>query len=806
MHPSNSRPGLAKSSSIPKPSSSQTGDLLKVDFPLYAGYLEKWTNYVKGGWRRRYFVLFNGDLKYFIDRNSSSSHSRGSIHLKDVELSQDKYDQSRFTLQFDRGNQTLHLRAPSPKEKMNWVSAILQSRGLLVNMASHLESLERTTTNNPIDMMKELALQSTSYSIEMDKHFKTLQQSQSHGEEQAAFMEHATKLRWCLMKMSNNLQEVVNIVTAIQDKNVFLTETLQKATENDNEGYNEDKEDMQDPPSEYVPQRKLSNPLPPTTELVSSGSSQTSSSSLAPPGTKAKPSGQSQGQATRSSKHLRSPPRSLLPTGAVSNDDEEFFDVEDEVDSSAVDDSQPSSQNKPEPPIKEQEDLLSSDDDDTEDFSSPDEGTGPESKKKKKEKTVVVKKEKSLEAGPPPSAEPKEEVTVELTLANSLKQKRTRLPANQTTQKFSLWELVKEAVGKDITKITLPVILCEPLSFLQRFAEEFQYANLLESAAAASEPELKLLYVCAWATSAYSTTDERIGKPFNPVLGETYELVDRDGKFRFLSEQVSHHPPACAVHVESPTYNFWTDLVVNNKFWGKSLECLPIGTINLKYKTGEHFVWNKITTCVYNILFGTPYIDHYGQIEIKNLNGPETATVEFVKRGWWNDNAFEVRGEVRDKNGQVAYTIVGKWNDIVTATNTRTNKTFDVWKAEPRPPFYKQQYHFSNFSMWLNQLAEPGATTVPPNLMPAPSDARFRPDARALELGDLDLAGKEKTRVEIKQRAARTQREKSGQEWEPRWFEFVPQSTELSSGFWRYKGGYWESRHNMKYQNCPDLF
>jgi hypothetical protein len=30
----------------------------------------------------------------------------------------------------------------------------------------------------------------------------------------------------------------------------------------------------------------------------------------------------------------------------------------------------------------------------------------------------------------------------------------------------------------------------------------------------------------------------RTKKPFNPILGETYEYIDRDGKFKYFAEQV----------------------------------------------------------------------------------------------------------------------------------------------------------------------------------------------------------------------------------------------------------------------------
>lgn len=47
------------------------------------------------------------------------------------------------------------------------------------------------------------------------------------------------------------------------------------------------------------------------------------------------------------------------------------------------------------------------------------------------------------------------------------------------------------------------------------------------------------VYIAAFAVSAYSSTYHRAGcKPFNPVLGETYECERPDRGFRFISEQV----------------------------------------------------------------------------------------------------------------------------------------------------------------------------------------------------------------------------------------------------------------------------
>lgn len=43
-------------------------------------------------------------------------------------------------------------------------------------------------------------------------------------------------------------------------------------------------------------------------------------------------------------------------------------------------------------------------------------------------------------------------------------------------------------------------------------------------------------------------------KPFNPILGETFEFVSKD--WRYMSEQVSHHPPITAYHVEGKGFTF----------------------------------------------------------------------------------------------------------------------------------------------------------------------------------------------------------------------------------------------------------
>jgi oxysterol-binding protein 1 len=112
-------------------------------------------------------------------------------------------------------------------------------------------------------------------------------------------------------------------------------------------------------------------------------------------------------------------------------------------------------------------------------------------------------------------------------------------------------------IGKDMTKMTLPVSFNEPTSLLQRVAEDMEYSDLLDFAADRADSMERMVYVAAFAASEYASTIGRVAKPFNPLLGETFEYVRPDKGYRFFVEQVSHHPPIGAAHAESANWDYY---------------------------------------------------------------------------------------------------------------------------------------------------------------------------------------------------------------------------------------------------------
>ncbi|KAG5513323.1 hypothetical protein PMAC_001386 [Pneumocystis sp. 'macacae'] len=334
--------------------------------------------------------------------------------------------------------------------------------------------------------------------------------------------------------------------------------------------------------------------------------------------------------------------------------------------------------------------------------------------------------------------------------------------------KLSLWG---NMIGKDVTKITLPVSFNEATSLLQRVAEDMEYIDLVDIAVTLPESCDRMLYVAAFAISEYSSTINRIAKPFNPLLGETYEYCRPDKRYRFIVEQVSHHPPISAAHAESSNWEYWGESRVSSRFCGRSFDINPLGTWFLKLRNNsgldELYTWKKVTTSVVGIITGLPTVDNFGEMLIKNHTVGDVCSIDFKRRGWRGDGAYQIEGIVRDAKGIVRWSIGGYWNDKLYAKRISGNSSISdtallLWEIHERPP---APFNLTPFAITLNALPESLKRWLPP------TDTRLRPDQRAMENGYYEFAAKEKERLENKQRAARKERELKGEKYLPRWFQ-----------------------------------
>lgn len=385
--------------------------------------------------------------------------------------------------------------------------------------------------------------------------------------------------------------------------------------------------------------------------------------------------------------------------------------------------------------------------------------------------------------------------------------RRAVIPSDSTGMPpISLWSILKNAIGKDLSRIPVPVNYSEPLSMLQRLCEEMEYSELLDQAWSQDDPQVRVQLVAAFAASSYASTDGRTTKPFNPLLGETFEYVCKEKGFRYIAEQVSHHPPISACHCESSHYSLWAEVNVASRFWGKSMELTPEGHTHLILKgkgpngADEHYSWKKVKSSVNNIVVGKLWLDHYGEMNIQCHTTGVKCTLEFKATGWRTVEPKRIVGQAITPDGTVTHEIAGFWNSRLTSTAVATGEEFDLWRRRALPPNAAVMYKFSTFAMTLNELT--------PDLQAhlAPTDSRLRPDQRAMEEGDFEAANKLKVQLEERQRATRKMLEAQGLCLPPpRWFSKTTDSNTEAS-YWKFNDQYWECRATSEWTDVPTIF
>ncbi|KAJ1610333.1 oxysterol binding protein 1A-like pleckstrin homology domain-containing protein [Cryptosporidium canis] len=270
---------------------------------------------------------------------------------------------------------------------------------------------------------------------------------------------------------------------------------------------------------------------------------------------------------------------------------------------------------------------------------------------------------------------------------------RMTLPFLQQKPRFSLWASIKESITKDISRITVPIQFNEPTSLLQRLAEDFRYSSILENAAFYNSSIDRLREITIFSITPYVSSVGRIFKPFNPLLGETFEFSHRG--FRFIAEQVGHHPPITAFYVEhhptdnnaetpkighkiNPLYSAWGHVGNKSRFTGQSLELTVLGNVNIALNGDDYYTFNRPKLLIHNIIFGKLWIEIVGISIIKNKKTSEFSLIEYQKGGWFSNDLFNIKGFVFDKYGRPIYKIGGKWDSKIWYESCKLESEYEV--------------------------------------------------------------------------------------------------------------------------------
>ena len=81
-----------------------------------------------------------------------------------------------------------------------------------------------------------------------------------------------------------------------------------------------------------------------------------------------------------------------------------------------------------------------------------------------------------------------------------------------------------------------------------------EYNHLLDKACQETDEYKRIALVAIHAVTTMTPVEKTTTKPFNPLLGETYEFCNEN--FEYLAEQVSHHPPVTACYCKGKKHNY----------------------------------------------------------------------------------------------------------------------------------------------------------------------------------------------------------------------------------------------------------
>ena len=751
----------------------------KSESDHFKGWLWKWTNYIKG-YQRRWFVLYNGLLSYYRSQAEMAHTCRGTINLAGAYIATE--DSCNFIVS-NGGAQTFHLKASSEVERQRWVTALELAK---VKASQMMDSGDDSSDEENDILIVDIPPDGDVHAnptidIERTDLYSTLKTLTSKLDDLVTcndlISKHGGALQRALAELeiadstavgSNALSFTGKIKTVNERATLFrITSTamLKACSEFLQLAQTQGKRWHK----AIVHEREQRIRLQDTVEVLA----------------------KQHNTLERAIQGDSGPPR----IGEKKEVKQEFDDISDE-DEEFVDASD-----------KAFETVL----------------VGGEHKKTLSNSTSVPLTPTTVTKDEPPESA-KELVVV--TKKQHQRVYRTSIP-EKPNYSLNLWSIMKNCIGKDLSKIPMPVNFNEPISFLQRICEDLEYFSLLDKASKCMNSQEQMAYLVAFSVSTYASTLNRTGKPFNPLLGETFEYDRTDDLgFKLICEQVSHHPPVAAMHADSSNcgtnsgWSYWTEYSLTSKFRGKYLNVNPLGRVHVKFHdTGHHYTWHKVTTTVHNIIVGKLWVDQSGDAEIVNH-----ATGDYCKHKYFpysyfsRDTPRKVSGIIMDKNDKPYYVMSGTWDShidcakIESVNNAnrskplyKTHRAKRLWQKNSLPIRAEKMYFFSSFTLTLND-DEPDT---------APTDSRLRPDQRMMELGNWDKANELKLALEDAQRKRRRQREaevagkkaagQAVEPYKPLWF-VKRQCEHTDDVSYVFEGKYWKHKETKDWSKCLAIF
>ncbi|GAA5862048.1 hypothetical protein JCM8547_001569 [Rhodosporidiobolus lusitaniae] len=226
----------------------------------------------------------------------------------------------------------------------------------------------------------------------------------------------------------------------------------------------------------------------------------------------------------------------------------------------------------------------------------------------------------------------------------------------------------------DLSGLTAPPFILSPTSLAEFPSYWGEPKELFAAIADGKTPEERHLAVTKWFLSTlsgqFTRREKETGsekKPLNPFLGEQFLGEWDNGDLVLTVEQVSHHPPITAYHLEHKSKGivYEGNCAQKTSFSARTISVKQVGhgllTVKLPDGGSETYLITLPKLKIEGLWYGSPYVELSETSYIQASHGL-TSTIKYSGKGWLSGASHSHTTTVSaGVSGSPIYTLDGTW-------------------------------------------------------------------------------------------------------------------------------------------------
>ncbi|CAO1637830.1 unnamed protein product [Parajaminaea phylloscopi] len=351
----------------------------------------------------------------------------------------------------------------------------------------------------------------------------------------------------------------------------------------------------------------------------------------------------------------------------------------------------------------------------------------------------------------------------------------------------------------DLSALTAPSFILSPVSLTEYPSYWGEHPELFAACAGGQDDIVKMVSVLRWFIGTlkgqYTARNTSMGsekKPLNPILGELFLGKwpdDKVGETRLTAEQVSHHPPVTAYHLQNEKAGVTLEGHSGQKtsFSGRSIQVKQVGHAVLRVANDQGaedlYLITLPNIVIEGLWYGAPYLELSGTSHIISSTG-YLATINYAGKGYFSGKPHSYKATVSSVSqpNSAFYSVEGEW----------AGKSSFKGKAPDG----------SSNSVFWDANSDRREVQVAPLEEQGPMESRnvWKTVSEGIRKQDYDTASRDKSRIENEQREKRKKEVSNAQPHQLEYFVHVDDDKEYAELISKIHG---QPAHQESYRRKP---